>query len=494
MSRKKILKNESIKILIVEDSPTQAEQLKGMLERHGFVVRAAINGQEALAAIAGDRPMIIISDILMPEMDGYELCRRIKEDDALKEIPVILLTFLSEPRDVIEGLVSGADYFIIKPYREENLLSRIHHIITNWEIEAGEKLKMGIEIYFAGQKYFITSDRLQILNLLLSTYESAIQKNEELLQSQEELKLLNERLEEKISEIERINSDLKALNRELESKRRELEDAKMAAEVASRAKSDFLANMSHELRTPLNSIIGFSEVLHSGMFGVLNEKQREYAGNIQSSGRHLLDLINDILDLSKVESGKMELSLAQASLVDVLNASLIMVREKALKHGIQLTLEIKLDKQALFRVDERKLKQIMFNLLSNAVKFTGDGGSVMVKAHMIKGKAGEKGSGCPEKGGWIEVSVADTGIGIRSEDMPKLFKEFTQLEPTYTKKYEGTGLGLALTRKLVHLHGGEIWAESEFGKGSTFTFRIPVGQHLMNDPGGASRRIPDQGV
>ena len=247
---------------------------------------------------------------------------------------------------------------------------------------------------------------------------------------------------------------------EIDRYRRELENAWSIAEKTSLAKSEFLANMSHELRTPLNSVIGFSEVLQDQLFGQINDKQQEYVKNILTSGRHLLSLINDILDLSKVESGKMVLDLSAFSLRETLDASLMMLREKALKGGIDLRSELAELDEVKIVADQRKLKQILYNLLSNAVKFTPAGGTVDVSA--------------VQDGDFIEITVADSGIGLRQEDIPKLFRAFTQLESVYTKEYEGTGLGLALTRHLVELHGGRIWVKSEFGTGSRFIFTIPV--------------------
>jgi len=265
----------------------------------------------------------------------------------------------------------------------------------------------------------------------------------------------------------------------------ETEVARLCAESANRAKSDFLANMSHELRTPMNSIIGFSEILQDELFGKLNDKQQEYVTNIYGSGKHLLSLINDILDLSKVEAGGMKLELSRFLLKDELNASLSMLKEKAVKHGIKLDCELTRNADIEIEADERKLKQIMFNLLSNAVKFTPANGSVHVAARRVRSQ--ELGVGSKEisklrtpdpelDGDFIEISIEDTGIGIKTENLPRLFHEFTQLETAYTKGYEGTGLGLALTKRLVELHNGKIWIESEFGKGSTFTFALPVGQ------------------
>jgi PAS domain S-box-containing protein len=279
-----------------------------------------------------------------------------------------------------------------------------------------------------------------------------------------------------------------------------LEIAKLQAEAATRAKSDFLANMSHELRTPLNAIIGFSDMMFQGMAGKLTGQQLEYLGDIRESGVLLLSIINDILDLSKVEAGKMELELSEFNVKDLIERCIILFKEKAMKHRIKLTAEVTPD-LGLIEADERKIKQVLANLLSNAVKFTPDGGSVSVRARKVslRGEAEAISKACPERserdeilrsaqndkgrtrndnlvGDFIEISVEDTGIGIRHEDFDKLFQPFQQLEYTLTKKYEGTGLGLALCKKIVELHKGRIWVESEAGKGSKFTFVIPVRQ------------------
>src|SRR5450631_810967 len=240
---------------------------------------------------------------------------------------------------------------------------------------------------------------------------------------------------------------------------REIQDKSQQLEVANKHKSEFLANMSHELRTPLNAIIGFSEVLLERLFGELNAKQDDYLKDIFASGKHLLGLINDILDLSKVEAGRMELETSTFDLASAVSNAMTLVRERAQRHGIALGQQLD-PKLVEITADERKFKQILLNLLSNAVKFTPDNGRIDVTARL--------------DGADVQVAVHDTGIGIAPEDQAAVFEEFRQVGRNYTSKQEGTGLGLALTKRFVELHGGRIWLESEPGKGSTFTFTIPV--------------------
>jgi signal transduction histidine kinase len=239
----------------------------------------------------------------------------------------------------------------------------------------------------------------------------------------------------------------------------EIEDKSRQLEVANQHKSEFLASVSHELRTPLNAIIGFSEVMLERLFGEVNEKQEEYLNDILSSGRHLLSLINDILDLAKIEAGRMELEPGDFDLPQAVDNTLILVRERALRRGIALERWVD-PRLGEIKGDERKIKQVLLNLLSNAVKFTPEGGRIEVRAVVADGTA--------------EISVSDTGVGIAPEDYEAVFEEFRQVGTDYARKHEGTGLGLALARKFVELHGGRIWVKSQVGQGSTFTFAIPM--------------------
>jgi signal transduction histidine kinase len=239
---------------------------------------------------------------------------------------------------------------------------------------------------------------------------------------------------------------------------REIEDKSRQLEAASRHKSEFLANMSHELRTPLNAIIGFSEVLAEQMFGPVNDKQSDYLGDILESGRHLLALINDILDLSKIEAGRMELEIGEFDLPAAIDNTLTLVRERAHRRGIVLERAVD-EGLGKISADERKVKQVLLNLLSNALKFTPEGGQVAVRATTRDEMA--------------EVSVTDTGVGIAPEDQATVFEEFRQVG-TAEKKAEGTGLGLAISRKFIELHGGRIRVTSMLGRGSTFAFTLPL--------------------
>jgi signal transduction histidine kinase/CheY-like chemotaxis protein len=265
---------------------------------------------------------------------------------------------------------------------------------------------------------------------------------------------------------------------------RELEEKTGQLEVASRHKSEFLASMSHELRTPLNAVIGFSDVLLDRMFGDLNERQEEYVRDIRNSGRHLLELINDILDLSKVEAGRMELELGAVSLPDLLGYGVAMVRERADRHGIAVGLDVAAEVGTVI-ADELRLRQVVLNLLSNAVKFTPDGGSVTVAARRVGEDA--------------QVSVSDTGIGIPEADQEAIFEAFQRGGRSTRTSTEGTGLGLTLSRRIVDLHGGRLWMESTVGAGSRFSFSIPArspsAAAVDRGPAGVTSRLgPADGI
>lgn len=455
---------ELTEILIAEDSPTQAGKLRYLLEGKGYAVRVAGNGRLALEAIRQRKPHLVLSDIVMPELDGYGLCHALKSDPALRDTPVILVTSLIDPEDIVRGLECGADNFIRKPYADDYLLARIEQVLMNRRLRQDREAGEGIVVYLNGAQHHITAEKQQILDLLVSTYEQAVLVNEQLQVRERQVNELNVRLAQHAAQLEVTNREIAHQNLQLEQ--------------ASRMKSEFLANMSHELRTPLNAIIGFSEALKTGLLGPLESAQEEAVGDVFDSGKHLLSLINDILDLSKIEAGKMELQLEPTDIQRLLQGTMTVFREKAAIGQIHLRLE--LENLGWTVLDQRKTRQIVFNLVSNAVKFTPASGSVTLRMcrmerEQLAGRrlVGDESTIAPDARQFITICVIDTGIGISDEDLGRLFQPFVQLDSGMARKYEGTGLGLALVKQLVDLHGGAMTVASVPERGSEFMVWIP---------------------
>ena len=440
------IKADEIEILIVEDSPTQAERLRRLIQATGYCVRVATNGQLALAAIRERKPNLVLTDIVMPEMNGYDLCRAIKSDPTLRDIPVILVTSLNDPKDIIRGIECGADNFIRKPYAEDYLLNRIGHMLMNQKLRKDTNVEIGIALYLGDQKHFINAERQQILDLLISTYEQAVQVNAELQARERQVIELNMRLAHHAGELETINREIALKNLELAE--------------ASRMKSAFIANMSHELRTPLNAIIGFTGALLMKLPGPLTVDQDKQLNTIRSSARHLLSLINDILDVAKIEAGKITLAIEPVQCQALITEVADTLRPLAQQKG--LALEVALAEQPVtLDTDRRALTQIMINLLNNAIKFTEHG---TVRISLVQRL----------DGGQLltEMSVADSGAGIKEEDQSKLFQAFSQLDSTSTRHAEGAGLGLYLCQNLANVIGGALFFHSDYGSGSTFTLAL----------------------
>ncbi|HMC15423.1 MAG TPA: hybrid sensor histidine kinase/response regulator [Albitalea sp.] len=462
-----------VDILLVEDSATQAQRLQHLLNSKGYSTEVASNGREALEALRGHKPKLVISDVVMPEMDGYALCHAIKADPALADTPVMLVTSLIDPQDIVRGLECGADNFVRKPYADDYLLKRVEHVLLNQRMRNDNKnrFELGMVVYLGGHKHFINAERQQVLDLLISTYEQAVCVNEELQARESQISDLNASLARRAAELEIINEEIARKNLELQR--------------ASGMKSEFVANMSHELRTPLNAIMGFSEMMKDGLLGELSDRQRMAAGAIFDSGMHLLSLINDILDLSRIEAGKMELELSKTDVGELMRNSVTMLQTRASAHHI----ELKLESQAVdpVWVDPRKARQIVYNLLSNAVKFTPDGGQVTLQARRVGSaqwhgmqRIGE--APLLESDSYLEMSVIDTGIGIAAQDLSRLFHPFAQLESGLSRKYEGSGLGLALVKQLVELHGGALAVRSRVDHGTTFKVWLPYRQSSVRSP------------
>ena len=436
------------RILVVEDSLPLAERIRQVLEGAGYRVDLAADGREGLLRVQSEPPDLIISDLTMPEMDGYAFCQAIKSAELTKRIPFVLLDERNKPEDILWALERGADNFITKPFEDDVILERVRRIFEHLEFRQKGYLEMEVTVRVGGRDICITADKQQVIELLFATFEDLARANDALLEHE----------------------------RELEAKARELEQANQQLRAGSRHKSEFLANMSHELRTPLNAILGFSELLQGQTPGPLTEKQARYVTNISTGGQDLLGLITDLLDLARVEAGRMELHIAPVNLREVIEAVLHEIRPKAAARGLSLELVV-VEALPPVPADPIRLNQILQKLLSNAVKFNPVGGRVTVTARREPRTS--------DMGEFVEIAVADTGIGIKAENLPMLFQTFTQLEPNFAKRYQGAGLGLSLTKRLVELHGGRILVESPGeGQGSTFKVQLPLKRRGAGPSGG----------
>jgi PAS domain S-box-containing protein len=572
-------------IAIAEDSPTQAEELKYLLEKNGYKVVHGTNGREVMEQVKKERPLLIIADILMPVMDGYELCRQIKANPELGEVPVILLTSLTKAEHVLKGLECGADSYVMKPFNEQHLMSRIHSVIIKKPSRDDDIVKQdNVDILFEGKKYLVNSTRFQILNMLLSTYESAVEKTRKLIETQTLLSNLKATLEKKVEEktadlrtkiVQReevetairasekkyrnlvenalvgvfsatvkgqfkfvneafctilqydsheklisqtfrslfkspadyetfletfkennqvrnyetelvsgqnqtrwvivnallkdeilsgmildITDRKKAEEKELEYQE-ELKIAKEKAEESDKLKTAFLANMSHEVRTPMNAIIGFSNLFADT--GISYEKKKDFANRILENCYSLLNLIENILDVAKLEAGKLKIYEKKCYLNQLLiNIYSTFLKERKVddKNRIRLRLQKTIDdKNFSISTDDIRLQQVLSNLLDNAFKFTEQGSIEF---------------GYTVQDDFLKFFVKDTGMGLLQDQKEFVFDNFRKVEETKTKLYSGAGLGLAICKKLLKLMEGKIWVESEFGKGSTFYFTIPL--------------------
>ena len=477
MSKKIKISDNETDILIVEDSPTQAAQIKYLLESYHYKVEVTRDGQQALVWLSEHKPSLVISDIVMPEMNGFELCEKIKSDERTEDIPVILLTSLSDPEEVIEGLSCGADSFITKPFNKEYLVSNIKKILTEEGTPESKRDTRGIEIYYGGKKRTIRTGPQEVIKFLLNIYRGAIHQNNELIQTRDELRSLNERLEdlveERTKELKKNEEKILAFNAELEQR---IQERTAQLDAANKAKSEFLANMSHEIRTPMNAVLGYAELLG---FMLEDSTQRNYIESIKSSGRSLLTLINDILDLSRIEAGKLELQFEYVNSQPFFSEFERIFSLRLSEKGLKFILDISSGTPAGIYIDDARLRQIILNLIGNAVKFT-ERGSIKLQVYTENPQIIIYSKEKTEEFIDLIIEVTDTGIGISQEMQEEIFNPFVQGQGQNVKKYGGTGLGLAITQRLVQLMNGTIKLDSQLNRGSSFIIKIPGVSYLRD--------------
>ncbi len=391
------------RVLLVDDTPANLKLLRQALEPEGYNILIAPSGEAALKLARSAHPDLILLDVQMPGLDGFETCRLLKQDPATQDIPVIFVTARAETESVVEGFRAGGIDYIVKPFQSEEVLARV-----------------------------------------------------------------------------RTHLKIDRLTRHLETSNRALSAANRQIQEATERKSRFLANMSHELRTPMNAIMGFTDLVLTRKAENLTERQRENLEKVKISADRLLNLINDILDLSKVEAGQLDIK-SSTFQVKQLIASCCDTLNPLVKPGVTLRYEVS-DEVAEAHTDASRLQQILTNLLSNALKFTEKG---EVKVRVARPPTADRRPppsipgppssvvGRPSEDGFLEIAVSDTGVGIPSDALVYIFEEFRQVTGS-PQQHKGTGLGLAITKKLTELLGGTIRVESEVGKGSTFTVRVPL--------------------
>jgi len=430
------------RILIVEDSPTQAAELQDVLQEHGYLVTVANNGQEGLAVARKRKPDLIISDIIMPVMDGYEMCQAIKHDEALGDTPVILLTVLSDTEDVIRALRAGVDYYLTKPYYENLLLARVESALAEPVRQKGEGSEERLEVTFGGERHVITSDRQQVLNLLLSTYDNAVQQNRELIETQRELQKLNEQLAGKVRELEAVQDRLIRAER--------------LATIGQLG-----ASVGHELRHPL-SVISNSVYYLNMKLEDADEKLKKHLKIMEREIAVTNKIISDLLSFAR--GVKPTLRRTQVNNIIQNALSRTTVPEK-----VMVVTELGEGLPPLM-ADPTQIEQVFINMISNSVQA------------MSNEEEGKLEITTRVEDGFVVTEFKDTGCGISEGNMQRLF------EPFFTTKTKGIGLGLAVSKRIVEAHGGSIELESpstgpragsvevmgEMGRGAAFRVKLPI--------------------
>lgn len=407
--------------LVAEDSRTQAYQLKALLESHDFEVEVAVDGDEALESARARTPDVVISDIVMPKRDGYALCRALKQDAVMHYVPIMLVTALAEPLDVVRALAAGADNFVTKPYDEDQLIRRVLRTLTRKAPApaAPSSAVLGsTQITVGGESFEITADREQVLGVLVSALE-----------------------------------DMSLRNAELEANRAEL------AQATAR-RDEVLDVVSHELRGPLSVLLwAADEFASSAVNGAPTSKQRAFATRVARQARKMIAIADDLLDISRIEAGELRVGPAPADLVGVVREVIERIRPSLSQH----TIELRAQPSLVANIDVDRIEQALMNYLSNAIKYSPSGGRILVTIEREGEREAERAT----------VAVTDQGIGIPASALPSLFQRYFRA-PGAEQAAKGIGVGLYVTRRLVEAHGGTVGVRSEQGVGSTFSFSIPL--------------------
>jgi signal transduction histidine kinase len=452
-------------ILIAEDSATQAQRLQHILEQHGYRVTGAANGRLALAAAQRNKPALVISDVVMPEMNGYELCHRIKTDARMADVPVILVTTLSDPHDVIRGLECGADNFILKPYEADQLLRRIQFVLLNSQMRRSEQPDMGLEIVFSGQKHFITADRLQILNLLLSTYEAAIHRNKELSFTRDTLRETNAQLQQLTRELE---DRVLVRTRELERSNEALRQAQQALIQQERlsALGQMASGIAHDINNAISPISLYTESLLEREPN-LSPVARDRLVTIQRAIDDVAQTVARMREFYRPREPELKLLDVELNglVQQVINLTRARWSDQPQRRGIMIELSTQLAPDLPdIRGADNEIRDALTNLIFNAVDATPEGGVIQVCTSVLTSAAG---SGTPEQ--HVRLEVRDSGIGMDEETRRRC------LEPFFTTKgNRGTGLGLAMVYGMAQRHGAALEIDSKPGEGTTMRLLFPV--------------------
>lgn len=431
-------------ILVVDDSPTQLEALRSLLADAGMAVETARSGEEALVAVEQYRPELVLTDVVMPGMSGFDLCKRIKQSHATDAPAVVLLTSLADPRDIVRGVEAGADNYITKPYEQEHLIRRVRWMLENRALRRDGQSGEGLRLRFMGEEYTLRAAPEQMLELLLGSLEELAQTNRALRESQQALAAASAR------ELEREQ----AAREEAERTARAMEQLARAAEAATRARDEVLATVSHDLKNPVGTIYTSSTLLlDMALTEELREKQLQI---IKRTAQRMDHLIQDLLDVSKMEAGKFSVEPLPVAVGSLLDDAREMLEPLAARRDLHLRDETD-RRDVLVLADAERVQRVLSNLVGNAVKFTPAGGTITLRTQCSDTEC--------------TFSVTDQGPGIPPENLQRIFDRYWQASRTAR---QGAGLGLAIAQGIVDAHGGRIWAESSPPDGATFFFTLPI--------------------